>query len=82
MRGGYDPNALYTCRSFLKNKYNTLIERTVSVEFYTWKSEGRLMVNVWKIGPETSERRKSGSADLTEFLMKQSNQTSHGNLKA
>lgn len=83
MRGGYDPNALYTCRSFLKNKYNTLIGRTVSVEFYTWKSEGWLMANVWKISTETSERRrKSGPADLTEFLMKQSNQTSHANLKA
>lgn len=82
MRGGYDPNAWYTCRSFLKNKYNTLIGRTVSVEFYTWESEGRLMVNVWKISTETSERRRnSDPADLTEFLMKQSNQTSHGNLK-
>lgn len=62
MRGGYDPNALYTCRSFLKNKYNTLIGRTVSVEFYTWKSEGWLMVNVWKISTETSEKEKIWSS--------------------
>lgn len=41
MRDGYGPNALYTCMSFLKNKYNTLIRRVVTVAFYTWKSEGR-----------------------------------------
>lgn len=74
MGDGYDPNALYTCRSFLKNNYNALIGRTVTVEFCTWESEGRWLVSAWNISTETSERRRnSGPADLTEFSMKQNN---------